>query len=187
MTEKLKKIFKMTDNETHAPETELAENGTSTPQILENHTAEQDTDDAGDQLQKDLNEAKAKFLYLFSDFENYKRNIAKERFELMQTAGRDILSALLPILDDFDRAAKNDGLPEGIALIHQKLANTLQAKGLVALELKAGDAFNADEHHAIAEVPGMGEGMKGKIVDVVERGYKLGEKIIRHPKVVVGI
>src|SRR5262245_20767028 len=88
-----------------------------------------------------LDEARNKDLYLFSDFENFKRNAAKERLDLQQTAGRDIVTALLPVLDDFDRAAKNGALTEGMSLIHQKLANTLQSKGLQILEAKPGDAF----------------------------------------------
>ncbi len=137
-------------------------------------------------LKAQLDEAKSKYLYLFSDFENYKRNAVKERFELMQTAGRDIMSALLPILDDFDRAAKIAPLTEGVSLIFNKLDTTLQQKGLKVMELQAGDAFNPEFHEAIAEIPAPTEALKGKIVDVLEKGYQLSDKIIRHAKVVVG-
>lgn len=137
-------------------------------------------------LTQQLDEARNKYLYLFSDFENFKRNVAKERLELQQTAGRDIVAALLPVLDDFDRAAKNDALSEGMILIHQKIANTLQSKGLTVLEAKAGDAFNPDTQEAVAEIPAASDDLKGKIVDILEQGYQLGDRIIRFAKVVVG-
>jgi molecular chaperone GrpE len=135
-----------------------------------------------EQLKSDLEESKSKYLYLFSDFESMRRNAAKERLETINTAGRDIITALLPIVDDFDRAAKVAPLAEGVELIKQKLENTLSQKGLVRMELAAGSVFNADEMEAVAEIPG---GEKGTIVDVLEQGYKLGGKIIRFAKVVV--
>lgn len=138
------------------------------------------------ELQKQLDESRNKYLYLFSDFENYKRNAARERMDLISTAGRDIMAALLPILDDFDRAAKNDGLSEGMTLIHNKLAHTLKSKGLNSLEVKPGDEFDLDNHEAVAEIPMPNDESKGKIVDILEQGYSLGGKIIRHAKVVVG-
>ncbi len=138
------------------------------------------------QLQQQLDEARNKYLYLFSDFENYKRNAARERMDLIQTAGRDIVAALLPILDDFDRAAKNGALSEGTTLIHQKIANVLKGKGLNMLEIQPGDSFDADIHEAVAEIPAASEELKGKIVDILEQGYQLGDRIIRFAKVVVG-
>lgn len=137
-------------------------------------------------LGQQLDEARNKYLYLFSDFENFKRNAAKERLDLQQTAGRDIVTALLPVLDDFDRAARNGALNEGMVLIHQKFANTLQSKGLQMLEAKPGDEFNPDTQEAIAEIPAASDELKGKIVDIVEQGYQLGGRIIRYAKVVVG-
>jgi len=137
-------------------------------------------------LQQQLDGMRTKYLYLLSDFENYKRNTAKERLELQQTAGRDIMAALLSVLDDFDRAAKNSGLNEGMALIHHKLLQTLQAKGLTALEYKPGEPFNPDTQEAVAEIPAPAENLRGNIVDVVEKGYQLGDRIIRYSKVVVG-
>lgn len=148
----------------------------------ENNAAQNNTEE----LQQQLEEARNKFLYLFSDFENYKRNVAKERIDLLSTAGRDILSALLPVLDDFDRADKNGALSEGTSLIHKKLAHILQTKGLAMFETVSGDAFDPDRHEAIAEIPAPSEELKGKIVDITEQGYKLGERIIRFAKVVVG-
>lgn len=137
-------------------------------------------------LQQQLEESKAKYLYLLSDFENFKRNAAKERMELMSTAGRDILAALIPVLDDFDRAAKNDGLPEGMALIHHKLTHILQSKGLELKKTEAGDDFNPDYHEAVAEIPAASEELKGKIVDILDHAYLLGERVLRFGKVVVG-
>ncbi len=145
-----------------------------------------DTPDPLAELQKQLEESRNKYLYLFSDFENYKRHAARERMDLISTAGRDMMAALLPILDDFDRAAKNNALSEGTILIHQKLAHTLKSKGLSSLEVVAGDEFDADNHEAVAEIPAPNEESKGKIVDILEQGYTLGGKIIRHAKVVVG-
>lgn len=187
------KFFKMTDKETLTPAPEATEpnaeqptNGQSQPESNGAANPENLAEARIGELQKQLDEAKGKYLYLFSDFENYRRNAAKERFDLMQTAGRDIMAALLPILDDFDRAAKNGALTEGTTLIHQKLAHTLRTKGLAAIELKAGDEFNADQQEAVAEIPAASEDLRGKIVDILEPGYLLGDKIIRFAKVVVG-
>ena len=138
------------------------------------------------ELEQQLEESRNKYLYLFADFENMKRNAARERNELVKTAGRDILTALLPVLDDFDRAARNGALSEGTTLIHQKLSSTLKHKGLTQLETQPGDAFNADLHEAVAEIPAASEDLKGKIVDILEQGYSLGDRIIRFTKVVVG-
>ncbi len=138
------------------------------------------------ELEQQLEESRNKYLYLYSDFENLKRNAARERMDLIQTAGRDILTALLPVLDDFDRAARNGALTEGTTLIHQKVVNILKSKGLTQLEAQPSDAFNADLHEAVAEIPAANEEMKGKIVDILEQGYTLGGRIIRFTKVVVG-
>ncbi len=138
-----------------------------------------------EQLKADLQEAKNKYLYLYSDFESMRRNAAKERIETIATAGRDIMTALLPILDDFDRAAKAAPLADGVELIRQKLTATLQNKGLRKSEIQVGDAFHVDEMEAVAELPAPTDTDKGTIVDVVEQGYSLGGKIIRFAKVVV--
>jgi molecular chaperone GrpE len=148
--------------------------------------SEMSENDRLSELQQQLEESRNKYLYLFSDFENFKRNTARERMELITTAGRDILAAMLPIVDDFDRAAKNGALTEGTALIHQKLVNILKNKGLVMMETNPGDDFNPDAHEAVAEIPVPDEAMKGKIVDILEQGCSLGDRILRHSKVVVG-
>ena len=163
----------------NTPEQDVAEE-------QEKSMEEQSENDKIRELQEQLDESRNKFLYLFSDFENFKRHAAKERMELIQTAGRDIMSALLPVRDYFDRADNNDALTEGTALIHQKIVNILKSRGLTTLETKSGDEFNADFHEAVAEVPAASEEMKGRIVDVIEPGYMLGERIIRFTKVVVG-
>lgn len=145
-----------------------------------------------EKLNEELAKEKDKFMRLFAEFENYKKRTNKERIELFKTAGQDIIQSLLPVLDDFDRAyaeiAKTDekDLLKGVELIKNKLNNTLKIKGLESVELNAGDDFNADIHEAITQIPAPSEDLKGKIVDVVEKGYKLGDKVIRFPKVVIG-
>ncbi|MEN9980527.1 MAG: nucleotide exchange factor GrpE [Bacteroidota bacterium] len=145
-----------------------------------------------EQLALDLAAEKDKFLRLFAEFENYKRRTSKERVELFKTANQEVLLAMLPILDDFDRAlieiskSGDESLVKGVELIHEKLKSTLVAKGLEEVEIKAGDAFDADFAEAITQIPAPSDKMKGKIVDILEKGYKLGDKIIRFPKVVIG-
>lgn len=145
-----------------------------------------------EQLNKDLANEKDKFLRLFAEFENYKRRTAKERMELFKTANQEVLLAVLPILDDFDRAmveikkSEDDILTKGVELIHEKLKSTLVTKGLEEVEIKTGDLFNADFAEAITQIPAPSPNLRGKIVDVIEKGYKLGDKIIRFPKVVIG-
>ena len=168
---------------------------------IENNENQSDVLDAGieerveeiskeEQLTQDLASEKDKFLRLFAEFENYKRRTSKERVELFKTANQEVLLAMLPVLDDFDRAIaeikKTDDniLIQGVELIQEKLKSTLVSKGLEEVEIKAGDAFDADFAEAITQIPA--PKMKGKIVDVIEKGYKLGDKIIRFPKVVIG-
>ncbi|QSW87770.1 MULTISPECIES: nucleotide exchange factor GrpE [Flavobacterium] len=145
-----------------------------------------------EQLAQDLAKEKDKFLRLFAEFENYKKRTSKERLELFKTANQEVLLAMLPVLDDFDRAAveinksDDENLKKGVELIHDKFKNTLVSKGLEQVEIQAGDAFNADIAEAITQIPAPSDKLKGKIVDVIEKGYKLGDKIIRFPKVVVG-
>lgn len=145
-----------------------------------------------EKLKDELAKEKDKFMRLFAEFENYKKRTNKERIDLFKTAGQDIIQSLLPVLDDFDRAyaeiAKTDekDLLKGVELIKNKLNNTLKTKGLEVVDLKAGDDFNADIHEAITQIPVPSEDLKGKIVDVVEKGYKLGDRVIRFPKVVIG-
>jgi molecular chaperone GrpE len=146
-----------------------------------------------DQLKDDLGKEKDKFLRLFAEFENYKRRTAKERMDLFKTASQDVMVSMLPVLDDFERAllhAEDDKeaehLRKGVLLIYQKLLSTLEKNGLTKMELAQGDTFNSDEHEAITQIAAPSDDLKGKIIDVVEKGYKLGDKIIRFPKVVIG-
>lgn len=136
---------------------------------------------------------KDKFLRLFAEFENYKKRTTKERIELFKTAGQELMSSLLPIVDDFERALSHiqetpetEELRKGVMLIQQKFFNTLEQKGLTKIEVSAGDVFDAELHEAITQIPAPTEELKGKVVDCVEKGYKLGEKIIRYPKVIIG-
>ena len=143
-------------------------------------------------LEDQLKEEKDKFLRLFAEFENYKRRTAKERIELFSTASEEVMISLLPILDDFDRASveiekdlENETL-KGVLLIKNKLFDSLKSKGLSLVDVKKGDEFNADDHEAVTQIPAPSKDMVGKIIDIIEKGYKLGEKVIRYPKVVIG-
>lgn len=143
-------------------------------------------------LKEEVKKEKDKFLRLFAEFENYKRRTSKERLELFKTANQEVMTAMLPVLDDFDRALKeiqktdDKELLKGVELIHNKFRETLKSKGLEPMNVQEGDDFDADIHEAITQIPAPSDDLKGKIVDVVERGYKLGERIIRFPKVVTG-
>jgi molecular chaperone GrpE len=177
-TENTEKEFDLTD--------ETLENTTNEEQVaVEEIPAEE-------RLTQELAAEKDKFLRLFAEFENFKRRTAKERIDLFKTANQDVLQSMLPVLDDFDRGmveihkAKDKNLTKGVELIHEKLKNTLVSKGLEEVEIKNGDVFNADFAEAITQIPAPTEKLKGKIVDVIEKGYKLGDKIIRFPKVVIG-
>jgi molecular chaperone GrpE len=145
-----------------------------------------------EQLTKEVAQEKEKFLRLFAEFENYKKRTSRERIELFKTANEDLMTVLLPILDDFDRGlneikkAKDKELLKGMELINAKLLNSLIQKGLHKIEVKSGDVFDAEQHEAITQIPAPSEDLKGKIIDIVEQGYKLGDKIIRYPKVVIG-
>ena len=149
-------------------------------------------DEAISILETELHKEKDKFMRLFAEFENYKRRTAKERQELLKSAGQDVIQAMLPVLDDFDRAlveiskSEDENLLRGVELIHSKLLSTLRSKGLEQIPVAASDTFDSDIHEALTQTTAPTPELKGKIIDVVEKGYKLGEKIIRYPKVVVG-
>lgn len=145
-----------------------------------------------EKLEGELKKEKDKFLRLFAEFENFKRRTAKERMELFKTAGQEVIVSLLPVLDDFERALKElaksseNEMFKGVELIYNKFKDTLKAKGLEEIKVGEGDTFDAEIHDAITQIPAPTNKLKGKIIDVVEKGYNLGDKIIRHPKVVVG-
>jgi molecular chaperone GrpE len=158
----------------------------------EGDTAQEETTSEKEQLKADLEKEKDKFLRLFAEFENYKRRTSKERIEMFKTASQDVIVAMLPVLDDFDRAineinkAKDKELLKGVELISNKFRETLRSKGLEQMTVKEGDTFDPEIHEAITQIPAPKDKLKGKVVDVVERGYKLGDRIIRYPKVVTG-
>ncbi len=153
---------------------------------------EQTVEESSPSAEELLASEKDKFLRLFAEFENYKKRIVKERLELYKTANQEVMVSLLPVLDDFDRAqseiAKTEekALLEGVNLIRNKLNDTLKSKGLVELEVSVGDIFDADHHEAVTQIPAPNEDLKGKIIDVLEKGYSLGDRVIRFPKVVIG-
>ncbi len=143
------------------------------------------------QLQEQLDELKDKYMRLYAEFENFKKRSVREKIDWMKTAAQDTLTALLPVLDDFDRAKKfaqensETGFSEGVDLVYQKLYMTLKSKGLEPMESN-GQAFDPELHDAISEIPIPDNKLKGKVIDTVEKGYRLNDKIIRHAKVVVG-
>lgn len=145
-----------------------------------------------EKLKDEVNSLKDKYLRQVAEFDNFRKRTAKERLDLIQTAGKDVVVSLLEVLDDCDRAEKQlqsstdlTQIKEGIQLVFQKLRNTMQAKGVKAMET-VGTEFNADIHEAITEIPAPTEEMKGKVIDQVEKGYYMNDKIIRFAKVVVG-
>lgn len=145
-----------------------------------------------EKLKTELEESKDKYLRKVAEFDNFRRRSAKERIELIQTAGRDVITELLDVLDDCDRAQKQletsedaAAIKEGVMLVFNKLRNSLQARGVKAMET-VSEEFNPDLHEAITEIPAPTEELKGKVVDEVVKGYYLNDKIIRHAKVVVG-
>ncbi|HZV70058.1 MAG TPA: nucleotide exchange factor GrpE [Saprospiraceae bacterium] len=142
-------------------------------------------------LNATIGEMKEKNLRLLAEFENYKKRTVRERLELLSSASKDLILSLLPVLDDFERAIKHanesadETISEGIRLVYNRLNNILQSEGLKAMEGK-GETFDPELHEAIAEVPAPDESLQGKVLDVIEKGYMLNDKIIRHAKVVVG-
>ncbi|QIL40984.1 nucleotide exchange factor GrpE [Pedobacter sp. HDW13] len=147
---------------------------------------------AEEKLQAEVQQLNDKYLRLYAEFDNYKRRTQKERIELLQTAGKDVIVSLLPVLDDFDRALKamesaSEVAPvkEGVLLVSTKLKNTLAQKGLKDVE-SISQPFNTDFHEAITNIPAPTEELKGKVIDEVEKGYTLNDNVIRFAKVVVG-
>ncbi len=146
-----------------------------------------------DKLKAELAEQKDKYLRMYSEFENFRRRTAKEKLELIKTANEELVLQLLPVIDDFERADKSfneetdiKSFKEGIDLIYQKFVKAMESKGVKKVEVSAGDEFDDEYHEAITRIPAPEEKLKGKIVDVVESGYSLGDKVIRFAKVVTG-
>ncbi len=199
LIDKLKNTFKM--NEEGISDKDLNEEveGTETEATTEKKKAPKKSKKKGAKVAEELEEAqialaesKDKHLRLFAEFENYKKRSTRERLELMSTAAQSTLTKILPVLDDFDRYKKNaeddattEQLSEGVLMVYNKLYKTLEGLGLTPMET-TGEVFDPEIHEAITEIPAPNEDMKGKIIDTVESGYKLNDKIIRFAKVVVG-
>jgi molecular chaperone GrpE len=146
-----------------------------------------------EKLQQEVDELKDKYLRLYSEFENYRRRTSKERIDLIKTASEDLMREILPVIDDFERAFKAseneadaEKVREGNQLVFHKLVKILENKGVKVMDNLIGKAFDADTQEAITQIPSPNEGMKGKVIDVVENGYILGDKVIRFAKVVIG-
>ncbi|MSQ79291.1 MAG: nucleotide exchange factor GrpE [Flavobacteriaceae bacterium] len=175
-----------------AEEQQLKTEGAETDETtLEAQVEEQPVDELTS-LKNELNDIKDKHLRLVAEFDNFRKRTLKERIELIQTSNQELMAAVLPVIDDFERAAKSmealtelAPVKEGMDLIHQKLKNILIQKGLKPLD-SLGQPFNADLHESIANIPAPSEDQKNLVLDEVERGYMLGEKVIRFAKVVVG-
>lgn len=184
----LKKIIIMSENkDIHEENLNLQEeNHTEENVIQEEKMAEEPT------AEELLAEERDRYVRLFAEFENYKKRTSKEKMEFFQYANQDLMISMLAVLDDFERAIKeiskrgNEADLQGVELIYQKLKNKLGEKGLKELEVKQGDDFNVDFHEAITQIPAPSEDLKGKIVDVIETGYTLHDKVIRFTKVVTG-
>ena len=144
-------------------------------------------------VKEQLAKEKDQYLRLFAEFDNFKKRTSRERIDIFKTANKEVITSLLPVLDDFGRAINqieksgDDNLLQGVELINNKLVETLRAKGLKEMEVKPGDDFNTDLHEAITQIPAPTEDLKGKIVDVVETGYLLNDVVVRYAKVVVGL
>ena len=140
------------------------------------------------ELNENLKLEQDKYIRLFAEFENYKRRTSKERIELYKTAGKEILTSLVPVLEDFKRALNQDSESdndEGIKLIYSKFNDTLKNQGLIEVEVNIGDIFDPEIHEAISQIPAIDDKQKGKIIDIIQGGYKLGDIIINFQKVVV--
>ena len=175
-------------------ETETIENNTSSEEIKDTteETLKEESEENANEWEIKFKEMNDKYLRLYSEFENFRKRNAKERIELIATASGGVIKNLLPVIDDFDRAIKaNDesedtvALKEGFSLIRQKMMNILSQEGLKPME-SINAAFDTDLHEAITQIPAPNDELKGKVVDVVEKGYYLNEKVLRFAKVVIG-
>lgn len=176
----------MSDNKDHLEQDAPATEEMAGEQLENEQTADyQGESEMGSQLQAQYEELKDKHIRLMAEFDNYKKRTLKEKIDMMKSASQDIMTAMLSVLDDFDRAQQNNELSEGIQLIYAKLFNILKQKGLEVMDSKE-QPFDPEYHEALTEIPAPIEALKGKVVDTIEKGYLLGDKIIRHAKVVIG-
>jgi molecular chaperone GrpE len=185
MKNPFKNLFNMSEQETATAAEELVENVENVAENVQNTPDSDPTIVKITDLETQVADLKDKFLRQAAEFQNYKTRAARESLEVRQTAGREILSVMIPILDDFDRAALHTNFSEGVQLIYQKLQTTLSQRGLRAMD-STGETFNPDHHEAIADIPAISDEMRGKIIDTTEKGYFLNDKLIRFAKVVVG-
>lgn len=186
------KVTDNVNNENTRPEEQAGTENMAGSEKETDENAGAEVESAEEKLKKELAELNDKYLRLYSEFDNFRRRTTKERVELLQSAGKEMIVALLPILDDFERAERSmkdskdiEAVKEGINLVHHKLKNLLIQKGLKPIEA-IGNAFDVDFHEAITNIPAPSEDLKGKVVDEMEKGYLLNEKVIRFAKVVVG-
>jgi molecular chaperone GrpE len=177
-------------NEAPAEDTDKA--SATEENATEETTEEVEEKDPLEKAQDEIADLKDKWLRSVAEFENYRKRTLKERAELILNGGEKVITAILPILDDMERAIENGAktddpevLREGMSLIHQKFMKTLESQGVSKIETKDAD-FDTDLHEAVAMVPGMGDDKKGKVIDCLQEGYKLNDKVIRHAKVAVG-
>ena len=194
MTKK-KNINTETKTNEKVVEETLDNNQESNQEAAENQEAEVEElteEDKIEALEIQLTDQKDKTLRLFAEFENFKKRTSKERMQLFTTANQELMTALMPVLDDFGRAMENlkkleakKEVMEGVELIHTKFEKILETKGLRAMDNTTGEVFDSEMMDAITQIPAPNPEMGGKVIEEIERGYKLGEKIIRHPKVVV--
>ncbi|MEM9896982.1 MAG: nucleotide exchange factor GrpE [Bacteroidota bacterium] len=178
--------------EDKASQEESSEDAESSENENNDETAAEEKNDSVPTPEEQIAEAKDKYLRLYSEFENFRRRTSKEKLDLISTANKDLMADLIPVIDDFERAIKASeesddvkALKEGLDLVYNKFKKSLETKGLTKMEVQKGDEFNDDQHEAITQIPA-DKGLEGKIVDVVESGYTLGEKVVRFAKVVVG-
>ena len=191
MTEKDIEI-KDEETQNEAPVDETAKEAEEKEEVNSEETSEEEEKDPLEKAQEEIADLKDKWLRSVAEFENYRKRTLKERAELILNGGEKVITAILPIIDDMERAIENGAktddpevLREGMSLIHQKFMKTLEAQGVSKIETENAD-FDTDVHEAVAMVPGMGDDNKGKVIDCLQQGYKLNDKVIRHAKVAVG-
>jgi len=184
-------LSKMSNKDTKQAAEEQDINNEATAEEQVEETVENEVSEV-EKLEEEKKELNDKFLRLFSDFDNFRKRTAKEKLEATKTAGSGVIKDLLTVVDDFDRAIENNknvediaAIKEGFGLIHNKFSSILKSKGLKEVEAK-GEVFDVDKHEAITQIPAPTEDLKGKVVDVIEKGYALNDTIIRFPKVIVG-
>ena len=191
MTEKDIEI-KDEETQNEAPVDETAKEAEEKEEEVNSEETSEEEKDPLEKAQEEIADLKDKWLRSVAEFENYRKRTLKERAELILNGGEKVITAILPIIDDMERAIENGAktddpevLREGMSLIHQKFMKTLEAQGVSKIETENAD-FDTDVHEAVAMVPGMGDDKKGKVIDCLQQGYKLNDKVIRHAKVAVG-